>query len=555
MNIIKRLPDQTIKRIAAGEFIISPFCVLKELIENSLDAKSSIIKVNICNNGLDLIKVSDNGFGIEKNYLFLAIEKYATSKILFFNDLYKLKSFGFRGEALSSISCISFFSLLSRVKNQNCGWIIFNSIEKISNFVLKPIFHNVGTTVEVRDIFFNFPIRRKMFLSCNYVNSILLKKLIDFFVLVNFNVKFIFYNNNQIYKIFNVFNKKNVNFINRIIDVYGEKFFNYLKKIKIKNKYFYFYGFFSIKKIKKNSLIFINKRYLKFSNILYEVINSSFCDFFLTKRNYFYLIFFFIRSDFINININPDKSEIEFLNSSNIFKLIYEDIISFLNKKKYFSLKKKCNKKLLSLTSINDLNKSIIDKYFFKNDYLQFFLKNYGSIISIIDNRFVFSSKNNNIFVFDLLNIYYLYNKFILNKNDLFFLLQKKKLEKYIKINIIDFNIIKKVKNIFYKVGIDFFLDNNFFILKCVPFELLDRDFNILFLKFFSFIKNKFFNLDIEYSYWLSDFIINYSYGWSNIQSIFLISKLSKILIYYKIYKKIYKIFNLRKISIILSNI
>lgn len=121
MNNINILSEQVIRHIAAGEFLTHPYLIVKELIENSIDAYATVIKIYIENNGLHLIQVSDNGVGISKKDLFLVLDRHTTSKIVSIDDLNTSISYGFRGEALSSISSISYFSLVSKTYSQSIG--------------------------------------------------------------------------------------------------------------------------------------------------------------------------------------------------------------------------------------------------------------------------------------------------------------------------------------------------------------------------------------------------------------------------------------------------
>ena len=156
---IQVLPSQLIDQIAAGEVVERPASVVKELIENSLDAGASTIDIEIQSGGTRLIRISDNGSGIELEELPLALSRHATSKILSLDDLEALASFGFRGEALPSISSVSRLTVTSRSRNEADGWCLSSEGGQMSE--AQPAPHPFGTTVEVRDLFFNTPARRK----------------------------------------------------------------------------------------------------------------------------------------------------------------------------------------------------------------------------------------------------------------------------------------------------------------------------------------------------------------------------------------------------------
>ncbi|MGK0673210.1 MAG: DNA mismatch repair endonuclease MutL [Halothiobacillaceae bacterium] len=160
MSRIQVLPPQLINQIAAGEVVERPASVLKELVENSLDAKARRIEVDIEGAGVRLLRVRDDGWGIEREDLPLAIASHATSKIRSLDDLLRIDSFGFRGEALASIAAVSDFSLTSHARGAAHAWRI-HSLGDPGRATIFPAAHPQGTTVEVRDLFFNVPARRK----------------------------------------------------------------------------------------------------------------------------------------------------------------------------------------------------------------------------------------------------------------------------------------------------------------------------------------------------------------------------------------------------------
>ena len=157
---IQILPPQLANQIAAGEVVERPASVVKELVENSLDAGATDIRIEIENGGATLIRIRDNGIGIAKGELSLALARHATSKMTCLEDLEAILSLGFRGEALASISSVSRLTLTSRTQEQNEAWQVYAQGREMETTV-KPASHPVGTTVEVANLFFNTPARRK----------------------------------------------------------------------------------------------------------------------------------------------------------------------------------------------------------------------------------------------------------------------------------------------------------------------------------------------------------------------------------------------------------
>ncbi|STX48500.1 DNA mismatch repair protein MutL [Legionella hackeliae] len=155
---IQQLPTALANQIAAGEVIERPASIVKELLENSLDAKATLINIDIGYGGLNQVKISDNGTGILADDLPLAIAPHATSKISKLSDLYAIMSMGFRGEALASIASVSRMIISSKPAEQTHAMKLISDGQGI---VLEPCARNQGTTIDVRDIFFNAPVRKK----------------------------------------------------------------------------------------------------------------------------------------------------------------------------------------------------------------------------------------------------------------------------------------------------------------------------------------------------------------------------------------------------------
>ena len=165
MSRIRILDESDSNAIAAGEVVENPTSMIKELIENSLDAGSKEIKLEVWNGGLD-ISISDSGCGMSKEDLLLSIERHATSKIFTKEDLFNIRTYGFRGEALSSIASVSKMILSSRTEDMQNGTQMNVLGGKVTN--LKDIQRNIGTQIEIKDLFYNTPARKKIFKKRKY---------------------------------------------------------------------------------------------------------------------------------------------------------------------------------------------------------------------------------------------------------------------------------------------------------------------------------------------------------------------------------------------------
>lgn len=205
MSFIKKLNPQIISRISAGETINRPSSVIKELIENSLDASSTNIDISLYEGGYKMILIRDNGIGIDKKELILSIAQHTTSKIYTLKDLISIMSFGFRGEALASINAVSRLTLTSRTHNQDFAWQIYSEKSKIK--LIKPTAHPIGTSLEVSDLFYNVPVKKKFIKTCK-TELMHIENIINRIALSHFNVSITLSHNDIIIKKFPILDKK-----------------------------------------------------------------------------------------------------------------------------------------------------------------------------------------------------------------------------------------------------------------------------------------------------------------------------------------------------------
>lgn len=339
MGKVKILSKDIYSKIQAGEIIEGPSSVIRELIDNSIDAKSKNIIVELVNSGIDAIVVKDDGEGIEKDDLKLVFKNHATSKISSEKDLKNIKTLGFRGEALYSIASVSRMVIKSKISMEDSGYMIKVYGGKDIDF--SPISINNGTTVNVQDLFFNIPARKK-FLNNSKKELNLIKKLFVNKAATNPKISFKLINNGK--TIYNFFNKDS--FFYRIKDILGESTYKYLKKLDTNEIIKYDEQLFDQYKINEFKLVFSSKDfYSKYRSFFLIIINGrpvvedeiikkikGFYYSYLPRGFYPYFILN-INLDpiFLDQNIDPTKNKIKIENDSLFAKKIADIIKKHLN--------------------------------------------------------------------------------------------------------------------------------------------------------------------------------------------------------------------------------
>ena len=315
-DIIKILPAEVSNKIAAGEVVQRPSSVLKELLENSIDAQSTKIKVVVKDAGKNLIQVIDNGIGMTKNDMHLSFVKHATSKIREIDDIFSINSMGFRGEALAAICSISMVEMSSKSENEN-GYHIEIKGGKLVNDSVSNI--NSGTSIKVKNIFFNVPARRN-FLKSDFVEF---KHILDTFhriAIAHPEIEFSFINNDE-----EIFYLKKETLKKRIISIFGDKITENLIPISEKTDLAAISGFILkpeiSKKSRSNQYIFVNKRFIK-SQFINHSISSSYEG--LLRDGYYpgYFLFIDIDQKKLDVNVHPNKTEIKFEDDQVIYSII-----------------------------------------------------------------------------------------------------------------------------------------------------------------------------------------------------------------------------------------
>lgn len=337
--MIKVLSKETVEKIAAGEVIERPVSVVKELVENSIDAGATNIIIKIYDGGKRKISISDNGSGINREDVNLAFIKHSTSKIENVDDLYSIHTMGFRGEALASIKAISNVTLISKTADEEIGSKIsfFNGNKRIEN-----ISTNKGTSIIVEDIFYNIPARKK-FLKKDTYESNLINDLLYRLAIANPSIGFKYMNNDKL--IFDLFSDQSL--YERINSLYGYDTAINMKEVNIESDKFKIRGYISnnllYRSNKKNQLLYINNRTVK-NDAISKVINEAYKSTIPLNRFPVFFLFIDIDPSMLDVNIHPAKTEVKIqdmdelliLLNSNLKRVINSDVelkIAFSDKK------------------------------------------------------------------------------------------------------------------------------------------------------------------------------------------------------------------------------
>ena len=308
MARIEVLDSSTIDKIAAGEVVEKPLSVVKELVENALDSGASAITVEIKGGGIELIRVTDNGSGIETSQVKSAFMRHATSKIKTVDDLTKVTSLGFRGEALSSIAAVSKVEVVTKTKDKLTGvhYVIEGAQERVFEEVGAPD----GTTFIVRNLFFNTPVRRKFLkqptTEAGYIIELMehmamSRPDVSFKLMVNGNVRFHTSGNKDLKEV--------------IYRIYGKEVSNLLIGIETEMEGYKVCGFLGKPSLNRSSrnfeTYFVNGRYIK-SNVLSKGIEEGYRQYLMQHKFPFVVLHFTIPTEMVDVNVHPTKMDVRF---------------------------------------------------------------------------------------------------------------------------------------------------------------------------------------------------------------------------------------------------
>ena len=323
---INLLSSKIYNRIAAGEVVERPFSVVKELVENSIDAGATSIEVEIENGGISCVKITDNGCGIEKSELNKALLPHATSKISSLKDLDNIMSLGFRGEALASIASVSKITIQSKTAEQEIGAMISADGGDMTEITDSAI--NNGTIISVNNLFFNTPVREK-FLRSEKSEENEITATVARFILGNPNISFKYVVDGKV-----VFNSFGDGFESAFVCVYGVDSIDncfYIDTVKNGLKITGYIGkHFFAKGNRSYQTTFINGRYVVNQTVSSAIANAY--SSYLMKRQYpFYVLSISLPSEIVDVNVHPNKLDVRFANNQIVYGSVYSVISKVLD--------------------------------------------------------------------------------------------------------------------------------------------------------------------------------------------------------------------------------
>ncbi|MGL5378989.1 DNA mismatch repair endonuclease MutL [Clostridium sp.] len=322
MKRINVLDEHTSNKIAAGEVVERPSSVVKELVENSIDANSKNITIEIEEGGTSLIRIIDDGDGIHREDVEKAFLPHATSKIRAVEDIYSINTLGFRGEALPSIASVAKVTLKSKTEEEEFGREVqISGGEFIST---NDVGMNKGTTIEVRDLFFNVPARKK-FLKTLSREGALINDIISRIALSNPDISFKLYSNGK--KLLHTFGSDNLKDVIRTI--YNKTISDNLIYFEAHDDAISLHGYIGKEEIAKgsrnNQTIFVNGRYIKNKTIV-AAVENAFKSFATVSKFPFFVLFIEVYPEFVDVNIHPTKAEIKFKEERAVFKRVFDSV-------------------------------------------------------------------------------------------------------------------------------------------------------------------------------------------------------------------------------------
>nr|XP_046916593.1 DNA mismatch repair protein Mlh1-like isoform X2 [Dermatophagoides farinae] len=356
LRLINKLDNDLVKKICAGEAIHRPLNVVKELIENSLDAGSTMITVTLKDGGLDQIQIQDNGCGINKEDLKIVCDRFTTSKLKSLDDFNSLSTFGFRGEALASIAVAAQVTIISKTADSICAYKAeyVDGHLKNSSAPIVPIAANDGTMIQVDNLFYNMPTRKAALSSENQEYNFVQDLIVRYSLIFSGKCGFIFKKYNENSHVVNT--KSSATLFQNIDQIFGKKISSNLLSFDIENEKLEFkiHGYFTKQNISLKQFTFIlaiNSRLVE-CETLKKSIKDLYKEFLMTDGHPFVIIWIEINPKNIDVNIHPNKNEVCFLHDDEIIS----KIIEFIREK----LENKLDNDMIKNTSSTNMDISFI---------------------------------------------------------------------------------------------------------------------------------------------------------------------------------------------------
>lgn len=325
---VQVLPIQLINQIAAGEVVERPSSVVKELVENCFDAGATTISIDIEQGGARRIRIRDDGCGIVKEDLPLALSRHATSKIASFEDLERVASMGFRGEALPSISSVSRLTLISRVAEADCAWLV-SADGSEQGFDLQPDPHPLGTTIDVRDLFYNTPARRK-FLKTEKTEFAHIESLIQKMALSRFDIGFsLSHNQKEIFQLPKATTETKQH--QRIAGICGSIFLENSIKIDVASSGLQLTGWVGLPTFSRSQqdmqFFYVNGRLVR-DKLIAHAVRQAFQDVLFNGRHPVFVLYLTLDPGLVDVNAHPAKLEVRFREG----RLVHDFLFSALHR-------------------------------------------------------------------------------------------------------------------------------------------------------------------------------------------------------------------------------
>ena len=323
MRKIAVLDQQTIDKIAAGEVVERPSSIVKELVENAIDAGATAVTVEITDGGKKMIRITDNGGGMERDQVPLAFLRHATSKIEKVEDLEHIASLGFRGEALSSIAAVAQVELITKTPSALSGvrYVINGGVQESLEDMGAP----EGTTFLVRNLFYNTPARSK-FLKSDTTEGNYVSTLMEQLALSHPEISFKYIQNKQV----KLHTSGNYNVKDVIYNIYGRDITKALLEVSYENDFMKIEGFVGKPEISRGNRTFenyyINGRYVK-SKIIMKAIEDAYKPYMMQHKYPFVCLKFEVPGDEVDINVHPTKMEVRFQKQKEIYESVYEALL------------------------------------------------------------------------------------------------------------------------------------------------------------------------------------------------------------------------------------